>query len=94
MNTTDLEQRYANTIAEMAAQGLVDAAELTSLQELVQVIKDTVDDEPLSFADFEQFYAWWDVTTAYDQMDAETSAEHHKPALAIAYEALVNEGFF
>lgn len=94
MSTTDLEQAYAAAIAEIAAQGFAKARDLTSLKELVQVIKDTVDDEQLSFADFEQFFAWWDVTTAYDQMDEETSAEYHKPALAIAYEALVCEGFF
>lgn len=94
MSTTDLEQRYAAAIADIAAQGLANPRDLTSLQELVQVIKNTVDDEPLSFADFENFYEWWDVTTAYDQMDEETCAEYHKPALAIAYEALVNEGFF
>lgn len=94
MSITDLEQRYANTLAEMAAQGLIEGDELPSLQELMQTIKDTVDDEQLSFPDFEQFFAWWDVTTAYDQMDEETSAEHHKPALEIAFAALLREGFF
>jgi hypothetical protein len=34
------------------------------------------------------------VTTFYDQMDAEVCAEHHKPALVIAFNALVLEGFF
>lgn len=94
MNITELEQRYTQTIAAMAAQGLIDGDELPSLQELMQTIKDTVDGEALSFAGFEQFFDWWDVTTAYDQMDAETSAEHHKPALEVAYDALVSEGFF
>ena len=94
MSITYLEQRYANTLAEMAAQGLIEGDELPSLQELMQTIKDTVDDEQLSFPDFEHFFAWWDVTTAYDQMDEETSAEHHKPALEIAFAALVREGFF
>ncbi|HBO2935068.1 TPA: hypothetical protein L4R50_000062 [Pseudomonas aeruginosa] len=94
MSITDLEQRYSNTIAEMAAQGLIEGDELPSLKELMQTIKDTVDDEQLSFPGFEQFFAWWDVTTAYDQMDEETSVEQHKPALEIAFAALVREGFF
>jgi len=94
MSITDLEQRYANTLAEMAAQALIEGDELPSLQELMQTIKDTVDDEQLSFPDFEHFFAWWDVTTAYDQMDEETSVEQHKPALEIAFAALVREGFF
>jgi hypothetical protein len=94
MNITEFEHRYTQTIAAMAAQGLIEGDELPSLQDLMQTIKDTVDGEALSFASFEQFFNWWDVTTAYDQMDEETSAEHHKPALEIAYDALVNEGFF
>ncbi|MBA1280452.1 hypothetical protein [Stutzerimonas stutzeri] len=94
MSSIYLEQRYTDTLAEMAAQGLIEGDELPSLQELMQTIKDTVDDEQLSFPGFEQFFEWWDVTTAYDQMDEETSVEHHKPALEIAFAALLREGFF
>jgi hypothetical protein len=94
MNTSEQEQRYAETIEALAADGLIQAADLPSLADLMQTIKDTVDDEVLSFDDFEQFFAWWDVTTFYDQMDAEVCAEHHKPALVIAFNALVLEGFF
>lgn len=94
MNNIDLEQRYSMIIEGMAANSLIEGDELPSLQELMQSIKDTVDDEEMSFADFEQFFAWWDVTTAYDQMDEDTSAGHHKPALEVAFAALVREGFF
>lgn len=94
MSNAALEHRYDETITAMVAQGLCEPGELPSLQELIQTIKETVADEPLNFGDFEQFFTWWDVTTAYDQMDAECSAEHHKPALAVAYEALAVEGFF
>ncbi len=94
MSTAALEHRYSETISAMTAQGLCDPGEVPELQELMQTIKDTAADEPLKFVDFEEFFTWWDVTTAYDQMDAECSAEQHKPALAIAYEALSLEGFF
>ena len=94
MSTAELEYRYGETIIAMTAEGLCAPGEIPSLQDLMQTIKDTVSDEPLQFGDFEQFFAWWDVTTAYDQMDAECSAEQHKPALEIAYEALALEGFF
>lgn len=93
MNIT-LEQRYTEAVTAMIAAGLVDAGEMPSLKDLTQTIKDTVADEELRFGDFEAFFAWWDVTTAYDQMDAETSVEHHKPALEVAYAALVEQGFF
>ena len=93
MNTTR-EQRYTEATDALIDSGLVEESELPSLQDLVQTIKDTVDGEALNFPDFESFFAWWDVTTAYDQMDSECSAEHHKPALAVAYEVLVEEGVF
>lgn len=74
------EERYAAVVAEMIAAGLVDRSELPTLEALTQTIKDTMEDEALSFPDFESFFAWWDVVTAYDQMDEESSAERHKPA--------------
>lgn len=94
MSSADLEHRYDETINAMVAQGICEPGELPTLEELIQTIKETVADERLRFGDFEQFFTWWDVTTAYDQMDAECSAEHHLPALALAYEALALEGFF
>ncbi|MGP0171304.1 hypothetical protein ACSVIJ_05400 [Pseudomonas sp. NCHU5208] len=94
MSIATLETRYDETINAMAAQGLCEPGEMPSFQDLIQTVKDTVDDEALQFSDFEAFFGWWDVTTAFDQMDAEESAEHHKPALEIVYEALVLEGFF
>lgn len=94
MTIAELERKYAQTIADMTVAGLCEAGEMPSLDALVQTIKDTVGDEQLRFDCFEKFFAWWDVTTAYDQMDDECTAEQHKPALAIAYEALVMEVFF
>lgn len=94
MNLANLEARYAETVGSMAATGLCSAGELPTLQSLMKAIKDTVGDETLSFDEFEQFFNWWDVTTAYDQMDEEVSAESHKPALELAFIALVQEGFF
>jgi len=94
MNITDLEQRYELTIAAMTAEGQIEAGALPSLTALMKTVRDTVGDEQISFATFEQFFEWWDVTTAYDQMNEEASAEHHKPALEIAYTGLVREGFF
>lgn len=88
------EERYAAVVAEMIAAGLVDRSELPTLEALTQTIKDTMEDEALSFPDFESFFAWWDVVTAYDQMDEESSAERHKPALEVAFDLLVSQGYF
>lgn len=94
MNMAILEARYAETVAAMVATGAINAGDLPALQSLMKAIKDTVGDETLSFDGFEQFFGWWDVTTGYDQMDEEASAESHKPALEVAFIALVQEGFF
>jgi hypothetical protein len=93
MNITDLEQRYMHIISAMAAEDMIEASDMPSLVSLMQTIKDTMAGEQLSFESFEKFFEWWDVITAYDQMDEDISADHHQPALEIAYIALVREGF-
>jgi hypothetical protein len=67
-------------------------AQLPSLDELKATITDTIDGEELQFPTFALFFAWWDVVTAYDQMDVEDSNESYRPLLEIAYAALVHEG--
>lgn len=94
MNTTNHEQDFNDAVDDLVANGGCDADDLPTLQELMQAIKDTVDDEPLKFPTFEDFFSWWDVTTAFDQLDTEQCAERHKPALKVAYDALVSESFF
>lgn len=81
MSKADLEPLYGEVITEM-------------VEELKQVIRDTIGDEQLSFADFESFYQWWDVTTAFDQLDDDVNVADQKPILKVAYKALVVDGFF
>ena len=45
----------------------------------------------LAFQNFEAFFTWFDIVTAFDQMDIDQSAEDHKPLLQIAFDALVDQ---
>jgi hypothetical protein len=92
MNQTHFTQRYDQTVAQLTAAGLVEAGELPSLEEMMGTITLATTEEEQSFESFEHFFNWWDVLMAYEQLDEETNVEAHKPALAIAYEALQAQG--
>jgi len=92
MNQTHFTQRYDQTVAQLTAAGLVEAGELPSLEEMMGAITLATTEEEQSFNNFDEFFRWWDVLSAYEQLDEETNVEAHKPALAIAFEALQAQG--
>lgn len=92
MNQTHFAQRYDQTVAQLTAAGLVEPGELPSLEEMIGTITLATTEEEQSFNNFDEFFQWWDVLSAYEQLDEDTNVEAHKPALAIAYEALQAQG--
>lgn len=89
MTHAAFQQQYTEALTEVAA---VDDTPLPALEELMGAIQAVADGEDLCFPNFEEFFSWWDVATAYDQLDEEASAELHQPLLKVAYLALVAEG--
>jgi len=92
MNQTHFTHRYDQTVAQLTAAGLVEAGELPSLDEMMGTITLATTEEEQSFNNFDEFFRRWDVLSAYEQLDEDTNVEAHKPALAIAYEALQAQG--
>lgn len=90
--TVAIEQAYEQALARVALADPRPDAQLPSLDELKATITATIDGEELQFPTFALFYAWWDVVTAYDEMDVEDSNEAYRPLLDLAYAALVHEG--
>lgn len=91
MTNTDLQHRYSQTVEALLAEGLIEKGELPPLEQLVKTIRDWCDDESQQFTSFDEFFAWLETLTVYDAMDYGVSLEAHKPAMAIAYEAMVQE---
>lgn len=94
MNTDTLDHLYSEALTEVLESGPSEPEGIPTLPELMAAIRETVGDEKLAFPSFELFFDWWDVTTAYDQMDENASAAAHKPILKVAYQGLVAEGLF
>lgn len=94
MNNEHFEVLFNNVVASMKEQDVAGAHDLPTFSSLLQLVRDTYGQEPQSIKSFEEFFAWWDVLCAYDQMDEGQSAEAHKPALVVVYAALADEGFF
>lgn len=92
MPKTDFALRYDQTVLQLTAAGLVERDELPSLEDMMGTIKLATTEEGQSFTDFDEFFCWWDLLSAYEQLDEETNVQAHKPALAIAYEAMRLEG--
>ena len=85
-------ERYDKAVLQLTEAGLVEPGELPSLEVMMRLITDAADELDLVSNDFEAFFSSWDVLTAYDQLDTETNVQAHKPALAIAFEALQLQG--
>lgn len=92
MNANELEHQYSQAISELLSEGLITEGDLPSLDALLETIREWCDGE--NFDSFDEFFDWLEAMTFFDQMDYDISAEAHKPAMAIAYMALVQEGFF
>lgn len=97
MSNIDFESSYNEAITEMLHTAPNDPEQIPTLAALKAAItkefEDAAEDGALvEFNDFDGFFAWWDTTTAYDQMDEEFNAEDHKPILRVAYAALKASG--
>lgn len=94
MTNQNFETQFNQAVAAMKAEGVAGAHDLPEFGSLLQLIRETFGEAPQSIKKFEEFFAWWDVVSAYDQMDEGQSAEAHKPALVLIYAALAEESFF
>ena len=65
-----------------------------SFEHLLEFVRQAADDpsEPLvGFDCFEDFYAWFDTLTHYDQVDADEDLHPHKLLLEVVYDSLLAE---
>jgi hypothetical protein len=63
-------------------------------EDLLKLVRSAADDpsEPVSgFDSFEDFYAWFDTLTHYDQEDSDEPLQPHKLLLEVVYDSLLAE---
>lgn len=94
MTNQNFETQFNQAVVAMKAEDVAGAHDLPAFSSLLQLVRDTYGEAPQSIKSFEEFFAWWDVLSAYEQMDEGQSAEAHEPALVVVYAALADEGFF
>ncbi|MCF5374495.1 hypothetical protein [Pseudomonas syringae] len=92
MSNIDFEQLYSEAITEMLAKTPNEPEQIPSLSDLKWAILQGVDCEHQPSPTFAAFFDWWDVFTAYDQMEEGIKATDHKPILRVAYAALKASG--
>lgn len=88
----DLVSFYQRELQKLRSANPGSGIVYPTLCEMKEVIRKDLDEVDYSFESFDAFYDWWDVATAYDQMDEGEDSRDYKPLLFVAYKALVVEG--
>lgn len=88
---TLLAQDYATALEKVAKANPRPGFNLPTLDELKKAISDTIDEEPLQFPTFQAFFDWWDVVTAYEDVEADETPEAYRPLLEVVYRLMVQE---
>ncbi|MBF3053162.1 hypothetical protein HKW90_01905 [Pseudomonas aeruginosa] len=85
------EQRYSELLGSIAWEFDNPPPSFVEMKAHVQGLLED-DGEPAlvarSFGDFNAFFTWFDTVTAFDQMDAEESAEDLRVLLEVVYQAI------
>lgn len=89
--TQDYSARYDQLLLQVRSESESES-QLPSFDAMKTAVIEALDEETPIFDDFQAFFDWWDVTTAYDQYDSDERAEHHKPLLEVVFQALLIEG--
>ncbi|MFV3332580.1 hypothetical protein ACQCLI_31870 (plasmid) [Pseudomonas nitroreducens] len=93
-STTSHEQRYSELLGSISWEFDNPPPSFAEMKAHVQGLLED-DGEPASvarsFKDFNAFFAWFDAVTAFDQMDAEESAEDLRVLLEVVYESICSE---
>lgn len=82
---------YSNLYDEIAEAV---PGEPPSFEQLIKMVRDLADDpeQPVAdFTSFEEFFAWFDTLTGYDQFDLDEDVLPHKLLLEVVYDALLAE---
>lgn len=88
----DFAVMYEKAQALVAQESIKKNPDLPDYENWREAISEMVEPEDQPFADFEAFFNWWDVVSAYDQMDVGEKAIDFKPMLAVAYLQMLADG--
>lgn len=93
--TTSYEQRYSELLGSIFWEFDNPPPSFSEMKAHVQGLLED-DGEPASmarsFGDFNAFFTWFDTVTAFDQMDAEESAEDLRVLLEVVYQSICADG--